>query len=212
VISPRLVPKTICKDTPGATRSSNNSPATQGAGDAAGNFRALFTYKAPQAQATAPPNSTTTTPSTTAGTGDAAADFRALFSVKPAAPSAPQPAGAPAPATQSVPTLESVFGPNPFMANPGFIGPDGKTYGYNPVYFATRETAEKLAQMYGGTVVERNYMAPNGGFQQTQVNEMIQFPNGNVVNAGLLASYFNLGLTKAQIDQTVATDMNYIPT
>jgi hypothetical protein len=140
-----------------------------------------------------------------------AADFRALFSPKPVTTTVTQPAPPPAPA-QNVPTLESVFGPNPFMTNPGFTGPDGKTYGYNPVYFATPETAAKLAQMYGGTVVQRNYMAPNGGFQQTDMNQMIQFPNGAVLNAGLLASYFNLGLTQTQIDQTVATDINSIQT
>ena len=63
---------------------------------------------------------TTSTPQST----DAAADFRALFNGGFSTPTnnAPPPP----------PTAESVFGPNPWVANPTAMGPTGETVGYNP--------------------------------------------------------------------------------
>jgi len=65
--------------------------------------------------------------------------------------------------------------------------------------------------MYGGTVMEQNAITPYGPFQQNQKNEMIQFSNGNVVNAGILASYFNRGLTLDQINQAISKEITDIP-
>src|SRR5215475_12341304 len=101
---------------------------------------------------------------------DPAADFKSLFG-HPTTPSVVTPPAAPKPN----PTLQSVFGVNPYISNPGGTAPNGVTYSYNPTYFATRATADKLAQMYGGTVVEMNAITPSGPFQQNQMNEMIQF-------------------------------------
>jgi hypothetical protein len=112
----------------------------------------------------------------------------------------------------TAPTLQSVFGSNAFVSNPGGVGPNGMTYSYNPTYFATRATADKLAQMYGGMVVEQNALTPYGPFQQNQPNEMIRFANGNVVNAGILASYYNMGLSQEQIDRAISAEINTIPT
>jgi hypothetical protein len=105
-----------------------------------------------------------------------------------------------------------VFGSNPYITNPGGTAPNGVTYSYNPTYFATRATADKLAQMYGGTVVEMNAITPYGPFQQSHANEMIRFPNGNVVNAGILASYFDRGWSRDQINQAIAGEINSFPT
>ncbi len=145
----------------------------------------------------------------TTATVDPAADFKSLFGHVNASLLTPAPpAAAPKPPN---PTLQSVFGTNPYATNPGGVGPNGVSYGYNPTYFATRATADKLAQMYGGTVVEANAITPYGPFQQNQMNEMIRFPNGNVVNAGILASYFDKGWSQEQINGAIAGEINQIP-
>lgn len=146
-------------------------------------------------------------PATPAAVSDPATDFRSLFghatvAVTSTVPTTSKPAA---------PTLQSVFGPNPFVSQPGGVAPNGVTYSYNPTYFATRATADKLAQMYGGKVVEMNAITPFGPFQQSHQNEMIQFPNGNVVNAGILASYFDRGWSQEQINTAIAGEINQIP-
>jgi len=118
----------------------------------------------------------------------------------PSVPATPKP----------IPTAQAVFGSDPWIANPGGVAPNGVTYGYNPEYFATRATADKLAQIYGGTVEETNAITPFGPFKQNQMNEMIRFPNGNVVNAGILASYYNRGLTQEQIDGAITAEIRDI--
>jgi hypothetical protein len=142
---------------------------------------------------------------------DPAADFKSLFGghVNSALPTPAPPAAPPKPAP---PTMQSVFGSNPYVSNPGGMAPNGVTYGFNPTYFATRATADKLAQMYGGTVVEMNAITPYGPFQQNQMNEMIKFPNGNVVNAGILASYYDRGWSQEQINTAISAEINVIPT
>lgn len=159
--------------------------------------------KLPKKQAAA----TSTASSTT--TSDAAADFRALFTSRwnPPTPVVPN-----TNTTPPLPTAQAVFGPNPWVSNPGGMAPNGVAYSYNPAYFATRATADKLAQMYGGTVVEMDAITPYGPFQQNQKNEMIRFSNGNVVNAGILASYFDRGMTQAQIDEAIAGEIKSTPT
>ena len=150
------------------------------------------------------PKANTSTPE--ASTGDAAADFRLLFTShsNPPFPSVDPPKAV-------IPTAQSVFGDNPWIANPGGVAPNGVAYGYNPEYFATRATADKLAQMYGGTVEEANAITPYGPFRQNQMNEMLRFSNGNVVNAGILASYYNRGYTQEQIDLAIAGEIRQIP-
>ena len=136
-------------------------------------------------------------------TSDAAADFRALFTSRSNPPTTVAPTAPPV-----VITAQSMFGPNPWVLNPGGVAPNGVTYGYNPAYFATRETADTLAKIYGGTVEETNAITPYGPFKQNQLNEMIRFPNGNVVNAGILASYFDRGFSREQIDRSIAVEIN----
>jgi hypothetical protein len=120
-----------------------------------------------------------------------------VATVAPAAPAAPPAAttGARAPAVSTDPnagpTAESLFGPDPFMKNPAGHGPNGKNWQYNPAYFATRHTADTIAKMIGGTVVERNAICPSGPMIQDQVNEMIVMPDGRELNAGLIADIFN---------------------
>ena len=181
VMTPRILPKTIKKETPAtaAGTGSSTGSVTTGTG------------------------STGTLPAAT--TVDPAANFKSLFGHALAPPAAV------APPKAAPPTLQSVFGGNPYATNPGGMAPNGVTYGYNPTYFATRAAADKLAQMYGGTVVEMNAITPYGPFQQNQMNEMIRFPNGNVVNAGILASYFDRGWSQDQINGAIAGEINQIP-
>lgn len=142
-----------------------------------------------------------------ASANTAPSDFRALFNGTPA-PAAPATS-----ALTSPPTAESVFGANPWIANPGGVGPNGVTYGYNPLYFATPATAAKVAQMLGGKVVEINAMTGNGSpFVQNQPNQMVQLPNGGMLNAGLIASFYNHGYPQSYINMLVANEVNSVTT
>jgi hypothetical protein len=147
----------------------------------------------------APKSDTPATPATT----DPGANFRALFSgnyytAAPTALNTPPPP----------PTAQSMFGPNPWATNPGGMAPNGVTYGYNPYYFATPATAQKVAQMVGGKVVETNAITPFGPFQQNQPNQMVQLPNGRVINAGLFASFYDHGYSQQFIDRLVSSEIN----
>jgi hypothetical protein len=136
-----------------------------------------------------------------ATTPNATPDFRALFTGKtyPAADEPPQPAA---------PTAESVFGPNPWLSNPQGKGPNGTTFNYNPHYFASRETAAKVAEMVGGTVFEANFFTPTGGtFAQQQPNYMVRLADGRVINPGLVASFYTHGYPQSYIDRMVAAEI-----
>ncbi len=130
-----------------------------------------------------------------------APDFRALFSgtVTPALT---------APPPNPAPTAESVFGPNPWVQNPTCQGPGGIMIAYNPFYFATPDTAAKVAAMVGGTVVDANVFTPNGGaFMQGLPNKMVQLPDGNLINPGLIASFYTQGYPQNVIDQMIANEV-----
>lgn len=154
------------------------------------------------------PQSASPMPSTApAATAPAAAtpsvpDFRALFT-STGTPGTPEPVQKPAP------TAESVFGPNPWIANPTGVAPNGQSYAYNPFYFATQQTAAKVAQMVGGTVVESNVFTPNGGggFSQQQPNNMVKLPDGRLINPGLVASFFTHGYPQSYLDSMVAAEI-----
>jgi hypothetical protein len=104
-----------------------------------------------------------------------------------------------------VPTAESVFGPNVFLANPTESLPGGGQMPLNPLWFATPATAAKIAQMLGGTVVESNdFTSAASPVQQQQPNELVQMPDGQRFNAGWIASLYNHGFTQSYIDQTIA--------
>jgi hypothetical protein len=143
---------------------------------------------------------------TDSSTDTGAADFRALFT--PKVSSAPVNSNPPAPAPSVSPTAESVFGANPWVTNPTGVGPNGATYGYNPFYFASPQTAATVAQMVGGTVVQSNQFTGNGGaFTQQQPNQMVQLPNGQLINPGLIASFYTHGYPQSYVDQLVANEV-----
>ena len=109
------------------------------------------------------------------------------------------------------PTAESLFGSNPWISDAGGKGPAG-TYSYNKYYFATPETAAKVAQMLGGKVVARNDITPFGPFVQNQPNQMVQMPDGRLINAGIIASYYDRGATQQSVDALIKAEVGNGPT
>lgn len=126
----------------------------------------------------------------------------------PAAPATEQESVADASAQDAPPTAESVFGANPWMTNPTVTAPNGNSYSYNPLYFATASTAAQVAQMVGGTVVASDQTADAGGFIQQQPNEMVKLSNGALINPGLVASFYNYGFSQSIVDRMIANEIN----
>jgi hypothetical protein len=140
--------------------------------------------------------------SSTTDTDTGAADFQAIFSGKTYPVTTD-----PSTTANTPPTAQSVFGANPWMTNPTAMGPDGP-YALNPYYFATQQTANIVAQMVGGTVIQTNSFTPNGGgFQQQQPNYMIQMPDGGLINPGLVASFYTHGYSQSFINQMITNEV-----
>jgi hypothetical protein len=109
--------------------------------------------------------------------------------------------------SSSAPTAQSVFGSQPWLATPTGNNPDGTQFGYNPIYFATPQTAQQIAAMVGGQVVEQDAIAANGAMRQQVPNEMIQLSNGRVVNAGLIADFYDHGYPQSYIDMLIQNEI-----
>ncbi len=109
------------------------------------------------------------------------------------------------------PTAESLFGPNPWITTAGGTGPAG-SYSYNKYYFATPATAAKVAQMLGGKVVATNDLTPYGPFVQNDANQMVQMPDGRLINAGIIASYYDRGWSQQSVDALVNGEIGNGPT
>lgn len=168
----------------------------------------------PAAGSAAAPSSTAT---------DSAPSFAAAFiaaseaSASAAVAASTTPA---APATSSTPSSTStagdsndpagpLFGANPWMADPTGDGPNGYVTHYNPIYFATPQTAQTVAQMLGGTVTQSVQMVqgPGSPFGQDEYNLMVQLPNGGTVNPGLIADIYTHGWPQSFVDQQVANEV-----
>ncbi len=175
-----------------ATRRTNN--ADRGEAAKAVDFRTVLKDEAAPAAAAAPP---TVAPPATVGT---------IGTVTPWSHSAVVNApAAPATTSQMAPTAESLFGPSPWVSNAGGTGPNGD-YSYNRCYFATPATAAKVAQMLGGSVVKADAITPYGPFRQNQSNLMVQMPNGRLINAGLVAGFYDHGYTQQAVDAMIASE------
>lgn len=185
------------------TRASSSKPAVA--------FSAVFapTPTATGGHRTAPPPTPAATPAPAVGSTTA--------TPAPAAtPAATAPATTPAANSNAAAngnaafTAEQVFGPNPWLSNPAGTGPNGVTFGYNPLYFATPSTAAAVARMVGGTVVEDNEFTkntPGTPFVQQQPNEMVRLPTGALINPGLIASLYTHGLPQWEVDQAIANEV-----
>jgi len=177
-----------------ATRRTNNPD--RGEASAAADFRTVLKQEA--APAAAKPCSTAA-PTATVGTVGTVTPW-----TSPAVVNAP---AAPATTWKMAPTAESLFGPKPWVSNAGGTGPTGD-YGYNCRYFATPATAAKVAEILGGTVVKLDAITPSGPFKQNQPNLMIQMPNGKLINAGLVAGFYDHGCTQQAVDEMIAGEIN----
>lgn len=111
---------------------------------------------------------------------------------------------------QAASETDPQFGSDPWLADPTGSGPNGSVTQYNPIYFATSQTAQTVAQMLGGTVVESNQMvtAPGSPFTQDQPNYMVQLPDGAQVNPGLIADIYTHGWSQSLINQQVANEVS----
>ena len=158
------------------------------------------------ATTTTPATPTTTTPTTP--TVPAATDPTPRFigSVSPLAPPTTTAPAAP-PTSPLAPTAQSLFGDSPWETDAGGTGL-GTTYSYNHYYFATPQTAAIVAKMLGGQVVEQSALTPGGPFAQNEPNQMIKMPDGRMINAGLVAGFYDHGYTQTQVNQMIAAEVS----
>ncbi len=151
----------------------------------------------PPASSAAP----TTTPSTAPSTGSSPSGFNSLI------PATATTVPTAAPPSDPSPTPQSVFGANPWITNPTGTGPIG-SYNYNPYYFATPQTAATVAGMVGGKVVPMNaFTTPGSMYVQNQPNQMVQLPNGALINPGLVAAFYTHGYPQSMINQMIANEV-----
>lgn len=165
---------------------------------------------APTANATQAQAQTTQAPSFTALFAQIAAAAAAADSKVAVSTSTPGPLPTAAPAAEpSDGPAGPLFGSNPWLADPTGKGPDGSVTHYNPVYFATQQTAQTVAQMLGGKVVQANEIitAPGSPFTQDQSNYMVQLPDGAMVNPGFIADIYTHGWSQSFVDQQVANEV-----
>jgi hypothetical protein len=110
------------------------------------------------------------------------------------------------------PTVESVFGPYPYVTDPkpgGSTGPGPNhvTYDYDPIFFATPGTAAIVAKAVGGKVTAMNAITPFGPFMQNQPNLMVQMPDDSLHVAGLIANCFSHGYPWSYVNQMIAQEI-----
>ena len=181
--------------TPAALRRKSDISATNRNPGSATDFGTILSNQsAPPAASSAAAAAAAPAPAAPSGT---------VGSVTPTVSAAP----AAAPASTMAPTAPSLFGANPWSTNAGGKGPGG-SYSYNPYYFATPATAAKVAQMLGGQVVTMNAITPYGPFQQNQPNQMVQMPDGRLINAGLVAGFYDHGYTQQMVDKMIAGEVS----
>jgi hypothetical protein len=111
----------------------------------------------------------------------------AIFEPKPVeGGSATQPAAP----RESAGTTSAPFIPE-FQQNLEVVSAYGGSSPLNPIYFATPETAQWIANQFGtGEVVARPYNATGGPYTANGTEYYIRLKNGGLVNAGLLADYY----------------------
>lgn len=104
------------------------------------------------------------------------------------------------------PTAESIFGNiKLYQDNPTLKLPDGSSMACNNLAYATPEAAQVVAQLLGGTVVACNNTGSSSGpVQQNQLNQMVQFDNGVMVNAGYVVSYYTHHWSATMINNALA--------
>ena len=65
--------------------------------------------------------------------------------------------------------------------------------------------------MVGGKVVSMNACSTVGSpFQQNQPNQMVQLPNGTLINPGLVAEFYTHGYSQSMINQMIANEVSNV--
>ena len=62
--------------------------------------------------------------------------------------------------------------------------------------------------MLGGKVVAMDAITPLGPFQQNQQNQMVQMPDGRLINAGLVAGFYDHGFSQQAVDKMIAAEVS----
>jgi hypothetical protein len=92
--------------------------------------------------------------------------------------------------TPAADTTNSAFVPE-FQQNLAVVSAYGGSSALNPIYFATKETAQWIANKYGtGELVARPYDVTGGPYTANGTEYYIRLKDGGLVNAGLLADYY----------------------
>jgi hypothetical protein len=184
------MPAPITTKAPPTTSATPVSTSSAGQSTDAPSFTAVFAQIAAAAAAAG-----TTVASTAAPAGGTAT------------PTAPATTIAPADASDG--PAGPLFGANPWLTDPTGEGPNGSVTHYNPIYFATPQTAQTVAQMLGGTVTQSVQIttAPGSPFQQDEPNNMVQLPGGGMVNPGFIADLYTHGWNQTFINQQIAAEV-----
>ena len=90
-------------------------------------------------------------------------------------------------------TTRQLLGGAPFV--PAFrtatVTDGSAVWALNKDYFATRDTAQWIANKYGtGEVVETQFEGSGGPFAASAQEFQVKLADGRMVNAGILASYY----------------------
>jgi hypothetical protein len=192
---------------PPAMRRKSDIPVSTGKSDTATDFGTVLkdTSKSTATAAATAAAATATAPATVTK-GVTASPSGTIGTVTPWSPS-PVVTPAAATTTPMAPTAQSLFGSNPWSTTAGGTGPNG-SYSYNSYYFATPQTAAKVADMLGGKVVAADAITPYGPFQQSEPNQMVQMPDGRLINAGLVAGFYDHGYTQQTVDKMIAAEVS----
>jgi len=111
--------------------------------------------------------------------------------------------------------IQNPFGPDPYMTNPTqniFAANDGSArmipQSLAAYYFPTRQTAQTVAQLFGGTVFTE---APEPGnpFTLNQPRYMVRLANGTEINPGIISHFYDTRSdTPVQLQQLVQDVLN----
>ncbi|MGD0775754.1 MAG: hypothetical protein ABSC05_23310 [Candidatus Solibacter sp.] len=190
--------------TPPALRRKTETPASTGTSEPGTSFGTELKNQSDATSTTATTTATATTTTSSSTDTEPASRMIGTASPWPPATVATTPAATTSPLA---PTAQSLFGANPWITDAGGAGPNG-SYSYNQYYFATPETAATVAQMLGGKVVTADAITPDGPFTQNEANQMVQMPDGRLINAGLVAGFYDHGYTQQTVDKMIAAEVS----
>ena len=152
---------------------------------------------------------------TTSSVSSSASQPKALRATTPVvADTTPIPAPAPIYFAGTNIPIQNPFGPNPYLSNPtqNIFANDGTAkmvpQSLASYYFPTQQTAQTVAQLFGGTVFTE---APEPGnpFTLNQPRYMVRLANGTEINPGIISHFYDTRSdTPVQLQQLVQDVLN----